>query len=968
MKVKGSYKHCIATIIMALVVFLQTASASYNINQSCFKKLQIVGNNEQHNETTNRQRLWTDSLKTNAYKDSKDIPVLYQSKTLDEITGAVYCLTGEKVQNIPGVNRFNSLTGRVPGLMVLQNDGFSGKESTFVFIRGRRTFGASGNTSLVLLDGVETDITQISPFDIESVTVLKDAVSTAMYGLRGSNGVVLITSKRGKEGNIRINLNSQATLISPSKFSEFLGADDYARLYNEAAMNEGLPAKYTSEEIEAFENGSDPFLYPNNNWISDYMADYSIQTRQNLDISGGNEFAKYIFSVGYLNNSGIFNTDEDSNPYNTNSSLDLTDFHTNLDIKASNWLIVNVDLKAKFDRRNNPGSFTSTYEENLIGNMMNTPPLAYPVLNPDGSLGGNTDYRENIYGLLNNAGYSIWNQKYLYGNVDFTHKLDFLLSGLSLKGQLGFSNFVNHITNRSKDFAVYEYIDDETYNKIGNDTEMESTSQYSTNNRYINGELGFKFEKSFGNHTTKNLLFLDRQKYINRIAKLPRIYQGIKGSFSYEMDAKYFLDFVFAYQGSEQFPKRSRYGFFPAAGLGWIVSREHFFNKINFVNYLKIRASLGRTGNDFNPYYDSTPYFAYLENYELFGGYFFGTSPRNDGGFRESSAANNSITWEKSERFNIGADAALLSNKISLTIDYFYEKNKDILVYGANPGIYGTNFWYPVGIVKNQGIEGMVSWSQKTGGFEYFLNANATFTKNIIIEQKEQPKLYEWMERTGNPIDSRFGYVFDRYFTENDDFSQLPDQSQLGTVRPGDLKYKDLNGDNIIDLNDQKLIGSSYVPKLFYGLNAGFNFKGIDFNVLFQGMRGTDQIFSGSMVYEFINGKGNVTKKHLGRWTTGSGQNATYPRLAIEESSNNRQPSDYWVMDGSYLRLKTIELGYPCTPSVLKKIYLKKLRLYLSGYNLLTWSKIDFTDPETTASGTNYPVSSMISAGLNLGF
>lgn len=897
------------------------------------------------------------------------IPVLYGKKNKDEITGALFNIKGEKVENIPGTNRFNSLTGLVPGLYVDQNNGFPGKDGATLFIRGQHTFGSSNKSPLVLLDGVETDITQISPYDIESITVLKDAVSTAMYGLRATNGIVLITSKRGKIGKIKFNLNSQTSIVRPNNLPKFLGAEDYATLYNEASRNEGLLIdKYTQSDIDAYKNGVNPIKYPNHNWIGEFVKDYSIQSRSNLDISGGNENARYLFSVGYVHNNGVFVTDKNVNKYNTNSSLDLSDIHTNIDFKVSERLSVNVDLKAKFDRRNSPDSYNSTYESTLFQSMMDTPPMAYPNLNIDGSLAGNDDYGDNIYGRLNKSGYSIWSRTYLFGNFDADYKLDFILEGLKLKGKFGFSNYVDHATDRSKNFAVYQALTDTTYNKIGSDTQMSSSNQWSNNNRYNNSEVGLEYAKSFGNSKVKALFMADRQQYTRRDEKLPHIYQGVKGSFSYSNSSKYFVDFVFSYQGTEQFSKDDRYGFFPAIGLGWVLSNEKFMENFKTISYLKFRGSFGQTGNDFDPYAAGSPYFARIENYQSGGAYSFGVNPTSDGGFIESSVVNNLITWEKALKYNVGADAAFFKNRLALTIDYFYEKNKEILVFGTNPALFGTDFWYPEGILQNQGIEGNISWNHKVGDFSYFISTNATFVRNKIINQKEEQRAYDWMVRTNNPIETKFGYVFDRFFTENDNFTELPDQSLLGQVHPGDLKYKDLNGDNLIDENDQMKIGKSEVPELFYGVNAGINFKGIDLSILFQGASGMDKVFTGSLAYEFVGGKGNVTKEHLGRWKPGSGQNATYPRLGVQQTSNSRKTSTFWIKDGSYLRLKTIELGYTLPNSIIEKVHLTKLRIYANAYNLFTWSKIKSVDPETSSDGSNYPIPSIVSVGLNIGF
>lgn len=905
----------------------------------------------------------SDTIST-APRLDREIPVLYGTQKWNEITGAISFIKGDKVANVSGTNNFNSLTGLIPGLLVVQSSSFPGNDGASLSIRGQRTFGPSVKSPLIILDGVETEIAQISPYDIESVTVLKDAISTAMYGLRATNGIILITSRRGKAGDIKINLNSQTSIRWQTRLPEFLSSADYATLYNEAAINEGSAAKYLQTDIDAFRAGTDPIHYPDHNWVKEYMSDYSIQTRNNLDISGGNENVRYFFSAGYVKNNGLFVTEKDLNTYNTNSALNLSDIHTNVDFKASERLSVNVDLKAKFDKRNNPGSYVDGYETNLFNDMIDTPPLAYPVLNADGSLGGNTDYMNNLYGQLNNSGYSIWERTYLSGDFEFNYNLDVLLEGLSLKGKLGFSNFVDHVTNRSKDFAVYQSVGDTVYNKIGLDTKMSSTNAWSNNNTHYSGNIGLEYARSFGNSSIKGMLLFDRQEYIERVINLPHIIQGLQGSVNYAMSSKYLIDFAFSYQGNEQFPKGSRYGFFPAIGLGWILSKETFMDNLKSINYLKIRASAGQTGNEFSPFSSGTPYFAQVENYVSGGGNPFGVNPTGDGGFYEGTVVNNLITWEKALKYNVGVDAAFLDNKLSLTVDYFYEKNRDILISGVTSGLFGADFWYPEGIVENQGIEGVVSWNHQVGDFSYFISSNATFAKDKIIEQKEQQRAYDWMIQTGNRIGTKYGYVFDRFFTEADNFSALPDQSMLGQVHPGDLKYKDLNGDNIIDNNDQMKIGEAGLPEIYYGLNGGVSFKGIDFSVLFQGVSSTEKLFSGSMVYEFIGGKGNVTDAQLGRWTPGSGQDATYPRLAIQQFSNSRASSTFWVKDCSYLRLKTIELGYSLPKSVIEKVHLNKVRVYTNAYNLLTWSKLKFPDPETSSYGIN----SIVSVGLNIGF
>ena len=902
-----------------------------------------------------------------ALKFIQSIPLLDRSKNENEITGAVSFINGNKLQNIPGTNRMNSLTGRIPGLWVNQTNGMPGKESATMRIRGQNSFGPTRTGPTILLDGVQTDISQIDPYDIESITVLKDAASASMYGLRSSNGVILINTRKGKVGKIKVNLNSQASVVEPLRLPKFLDAYNYAVLYNEATQNDGLDPKYDQDDLSAYQNGTSMFTHPNVNWVDQTLKDYSIQTRNNINISGGTEVAKYYFSMGYVSNSGLFNVDNSINTYNTNSNLSLPSVHANVDVKLNERLKVNFDLKAKQDIRNNPGAYADNYEADIMGTILGTPPLGHPVLNQDGSIAGSDDYKGNLYGLLNYSGYSIWKKTYMFAKTDIEYDLDFITKGLSLVGMFAYDNYNIHITDRSKSFAVYQ-VSNDAINKIGQDTQMDSKNTWSDNNRYYSGELGLKYGNSFGNHHLSSMLMAERQVDSRRVVKLPRVYQGVKGFVSYNYKNKYLSDFTFALQGSEQFPKGSRYGFFPAVSLGWVLTEEDFLNGSKTINNLKLRGSAGITGNDFDPYVNSNPYFAYLENYSETGSYPFGVNINGDGGFQEENVANNTITWEKVYKYNVGVDASFFNNVLLLTADYFYEKSNDILVDGANPKIFGADFWYPVGKVKNTGFDGTLTIQKTNGDFNCYLSANATLAKNEILEQSEEIRAYDWMVRTGNPIGSKFGYTFDRYFTELDDFSSLPDQSQLGSIQPGDLKYKDLNGDNVIDDNDISLIGKSRTPELFYGLSAGMSFKGFDVNILFQGVSGLDVYYTGDLNFAFVDGKGNVNERHLGRWTPGSEQSATYPRLSIGSAQNNRVNSDYWLKDGSYIRLKTVEIGYTIPESISEKLRISKLRIYTSGYNLFTWDKIDFNDPESAADGLGYPISRYITAGLNISF
>ncbi len=920
-----------------------------------------------------------DSIESMSEDKAADVvQLLYGERNKYETTGSVSFIEGNRISDIDGTYRLNSVSGLVPGLYILQNNGMPGDENARVYIRGQNGFGISGSQALILVDGFETDLIHINPYDIESITVLKDAVSTAMYGMRASNGVILINTRRGRQGDIRINMHSTASLIKPLKVPEFLGSADYARLYNEAVGNEGGILPYSQEDIDNFDAGSDPVLYPDIDFYDEFYKPYSLQVRNTFDVSGGSEKAGFLFLASYLNHNGIYHTATEENPYETNDQLSFTDIHANLNFKVGEKLSINFDMKTKLDQERVPGSYTGTRIEDLIGIWYGTPPLAYPVFNPDSSLGGTNDFRQNYYGELNRSGYSLINRTYMLGILDFSYNLDDFINGLSLVGKFGYRSVNTHIINRSKTYAVFELtgeLDSTTmepvYNKIGENTSMQSVSNFAGDNRYYNGELGLRFDRSFTNGRLGSVLLADQQYYRPSNNLLPNVYRGLKLGVFYNSRNKYLFDLALAYNGNNQFPSDNRYGFFPAAGIGWILSNEDFFSGVERIDLLKFRFSGGITGNTFNPYSLNAPYFNYLPNYELTtNGYVFGT---NTGtyyqGFEQTQVPNPAITWEECQKLNAGIDMSMAGHRFSISADFFYEKNYNILVENASSGLLGASFWYPVGIVGNRGVELEVTWNDGIGDLKYFIQANTSYIKNKIIDQKEQERAYEWMRRTGNPVGTQFGYVFDRYFTEEDDFSALPDQSLLGSVMPGDLKYVDLNEDNKIDENDQRAIGKSTVPEWYFGVNTGVEIKGFSLNILLQGMANAEQYFSGGLVHEFIGGKGNVNSSHLERWQPGDGQDAGYPRLGIQNVSNNRVKSDYWIRNVSFLRIKTARLGYSFDDSFVKQLsWLRSFNIYLSGYNLLTLTRIKGMDPETDTKGEHYPISSYYTLGVNIGF
>ena len=899
------------------------------------------------------------------------VQLLHTKKDVRELSESVSAINGDVVSNLPGTNRLNTLAGRIPGLLVMQSDGQPGWEDGTLSIRGQRSFGDVIKNPTILVDGHEADASQFDAYDIESISVLKDAASTAMYGLRSANGIILINTKRGEKGKVKVSLNNQTAVVMPTKFPSLLNAGTYAELYNEALANETLPPLYTTNDIEAYRNGSDPIGHPNNDYFADYFAKQSIQTRNNLSLSGGNDNVLYRVSLGHTSNSGLLNPVISENTYKTNNSMQVINIHANVDVRVNDNLTVSTNLKAKKDKRVMPGAYNTSGITGMIGDALSTPANAYPTFLATDSLGGTADYRNNFYGKLNKSGYSIWERYYISGGVDFKYDFDFL-KGLSLIGSAGYNNFGDHTINRSKNFAVYQKqvaLDGTaTVNKIGDDTNMANGSEKSNMTRFYFSEIGLGFTKTFGASTIDSKFLAESRMTETDATRLPHWNRGLKGMVDYSLQSKYLATFAFSYQGSEQFPKENRYGFFPAVSLGWVVSEEDFMKNIDFINFFKLRGSAGITGIDFNSF-TSDAYFAYIDRYGQVGTTPFGTTLGNSARrFAEIADANDLLTWAKTNKLDIGFDASAFNNKLSLMFNYFSEQTNDLLV-GGTPGILGIDYLYPMGIAENKGVEGMISWSQKLGkDFTYFLSANATYAKSTIEEQNEEVRAYPWMQRTGHEIGARFGYICEGFFTETDVITDYPDQSTIGEVIPGSLRYKDLNDDEIIDERDQTYLGNGDFPELWYGFSGGLSYKGFDLNAQFAGVANRTVRYSGNFAYAFNNKTGSATDWSLERWQPGDGQNATYPSLSLTKFQNNKATSTFWIDDADFLRLQSIELGYSLSNNLTKKIGLQKLRVFVTGNNLMTWSNIKRIDPAANDDGTSYPISKLFSAGLNLIF
>lgn len=906
-----------------------------------------------------------------SYLVTDTVNVLYGTKPMKYITGAVSSVSGDDISNVSGSNRFNSLSGRMTGLSVLLSDGVPGFENPTLQVRGSHTFG-SNNTPVVLIDGRVADPSMLDPYDIESVSVLKDASAAIMYGLRSTDGIILITTKKGRTGKINVNFNSETSFSQPTRMPKYLDSYNYAVLHNEAQLNDNPAAvpSYTAAQLSSYKFGGDPYKYPNVNWINTFLKDHTIQTRNSLNISGGGRTARYYVSASYLRDNGLFNVDKSANTYNTNSAINTVNTHGNIEISVSKNLTLTTDIKLLRDVRNAPGAYSNTYDQSIFQTLFSTPSNANPIKNPDGSIAGTVNYQNNPYGLLNLRGYSVFEHTSITIASELVYDLGSVLKGLKLKGNFGYNNINEFYTNRTKTFPTFQR-DTLTgvYTQRGLVSAIVPAGAYVPDGifRKFDHSVSLNYSGQFGKHNIDVLMMYQREQIEDAmIANLAKNFQGPKGDISYRFNNKYLVDFSFAYQGSEQFPKNDRYGFFPAVSAGWIATNEKFLQDSKIISFLKFRGSYGQTGNM------PGTYFGYLGSYGTGTGAYFGTALTLNTGYVMNRIPNQ-VAWETSLKKNGGVDLTLFKNRISASFDYFDEKNENITVSNAVTSMFGATVSTPVGSFSNKGYEFQVGWKDKIRDFEYYVNLNYTATKNNIDYQNEATKNFPWMYTTGHPLGTRFGYVFDRFFTE-DDFvtgvlkTGIPTQTVLGVTKPGDLKYKDLNNDGVIDPNDQTQIGYAKIPEINYGLNAGFKYNGFDLSVLFQGTGNSTTYNSGYTYWDFYGSQlGNVMEHHLNRWVPGSGQNAGYPRLTLI-NTNNYVSSSYWVQDNSYIRFKYLEFGYTLPAKISRKVGMSKLRLFVNGNNLYVWSKVKTKDPEIQDNGLAYPLQRTFSAGFNLNF
>lgn len=878
-------------------------------------------------------------------------------------TGAVSSVKGNELKSfVPNIA--NMLNGQIPGLVVQQWGCEPGADSPAMNARGVNTYG-SGTGLFIVIDGfqsTEAYFQQLTPQEIESITLLKDASATAIYGSKGANGVLLITTKRGTSDKIKINFSIQSGFQQPLRLPEFLGAYDYATLYNEALVNDGKSPFYTPMDLEAYKTGNDPIFHPDVDWYGTILRKAAPITNYNFTASGSNEYFRYFVLLNVLDDRSLYRKAGNVSDFSKNGTYTRYNFRTNIDVKLSKRLQGAVTLGGTIEDKTNPG--TSENTSGMFDLMSSIAPNAFPVYVSTGMYGGNSMY-SNPLGDLMQTGYTSYNGRSLQAIFQLKGDLGFITPGLSVNGAVGFNTYFKSYSKKSRQYARYsvdrDNADEIIYTTYGQNTSLAGDESSSSQWRDYSLQASLNYNRTFnGLHNIDAIYLGSYNDYVVTGTDLSYKNIAMGGRVTYSYDKRYIGEFSFGYNGTENFPKGHRFGFFPAGSLGWILSNEAFLKGNPILNYLKLRASYGIVGNDniggirymFDQYYDGY-------------GYHLGNSNNVQDGLVQGKLANPDVTWEKEKKFNVGFEATLV-NKIDVSFDYFIQKRSNILSqpYRTVPDYLGIS--RPdinIGKVDNKGLETSIRYNGiGKKDLTYFVETSLWYAKNKVVYNAEAIQENEYLYGTGRIVGQPFVLEAIGFFKDEDDILKSPTQT-FTDVRPGDIKYKDQNKDGKIDSNDYYPIGYTSMPQITLGLHGGITFKGFDLDVFFQGAANRT-VYCGGKYYHAFQNDGTVSSIALGRWTPETAETATYPRLSSENNLNNYQASSFWQKNGNFLKLRSLEIGYTLPFQLSRKINLEKVRIFANGTNLFSLDHMDgFTDPETMSG---YPALRTISFGLSI--
>lgn len=907
------------------------------------------------------------------------------------VTGAITTVNVSDLTHTANGNVVNALAGNVAGVLAMQTSGQPGRNTSEFWIRGISTFGAS-TSALVLVDGFERDLDDVNIEDIESFSVLKDASATAIYGSRGANGVVLIITKHGKAGKINIDAKVETSYNTRTITPKFVDGYTYATMMNEARITRNQEPIYQQDELDLLRMGLDPDLYPNVDWTDLLLKDGAMTYRANVNMNGGGSTARYFVSLSYLKEDGMYKTDETlRKDYNTNANANTWNYRLNTDIDITKTTLLKVGVSGSLKKYNEPGLSGDVWKSLMYQN-----PISVPVMYSNGYVPAyGTGDRTNPWVLATQTGYKEHWENTIQSNLTLEQKLDFITQGLKFVGRFGFDTWNKNNIDRIKwpeQYKAQRFRDENgnlVFDRVTEEQKMKQTSSAEGNRNEI-FEAELHYDRGFKEHHVGGLLKFNQDSKVFTVGTgedikkgIARRHLGLAGRVSYNWNYRYFADFNFGYNGSENFADGHRFGFFPAVSAAWNVAEEPIIKKnLKWMNMFKIRYSFGKVGNDVLKIGDDEYRFPYLYTIGDGSGYTWADYNYNNSysGKRYTDLASNYATWEIATKHDLGVDLALFNDKFTATVDYFHEQREGIWMERKYlPSIVGlgSNPRANVGKVLSEGFDGNFAFREKINKVDITVRGNITYSQNTILEKDEENNVYPYQMERDYRVNQAKGLIALGLFKDYDDIRNSPKQ-EFGTVQPGDIKYKDVNGDGVVNDGDKVAIGATTKPNMIYGFGISASWKGLDVNVHFQGAGKTSFFIEGATVHAFSAGEwGNILSDvaNSNRWIdheisgtmATENPNASYPRLSYGGNSNNYRQSTFWLRNGSYLRLKTLELGYSIPKPLVNKIRFNNIRLFLRGSNLLTFSSFKLWDPELGSStGTEYPLAKSLTLGLSV--
>ena len=900
-------------------------------------------------------------------------------KTLirEQSTASVSVITNDQVDKRSSKNIGNSILGRGNGLISLDGTGTYFAQNPTFYVRGLQSLSTSN--PLILVDGVEREITVVAPEEVETVTILKDAAATALYGYKGANGAILITTKRGKYNSSEMSVHYDHLINYQTNRPKFIDGATYASAMNEALANEGKALRYDANAMSAFGSGEYPFQYPSVNWVDETFRHHGVTNKVGVDFTGGGERFRYYTALNLLSDKGFIKTPDATDGYSTQDKYVRGNLRVNLDIDLTPTTMLKVNMAGILSEVSQPGS-----QANLWNNIYNLPSAAFPVKSEDNDWGGNSTWAGtlNPVALSTDAAYYKTHERGLFSDMTLNQDLSSWVKGLGFFLKLGYDTYSTLYEDHSKSYVYGSYpavwtdgvMNKGTYFTGGERTEMSKSAATKAFARRLTAAGGLNFDRSFGNHYLYTQLKWDYD-YQHLNGNNNSIYrQNYSWWTHYGYQGKYLAELALVYSGSSRLAPDTKWSFSPTVSAAWVASKENFLKDVSWLDYLKFRASFGKLNADYLPGDDMNIWTYYTQSYSISGAsayYFVDATAAQDiyGTTTLGTMSTVAPTHEKANKFNVGFDATLFKG-LNIEFDYFNNHRYDIWCSGAGAYTALIGFGAPyvnAGVVDQNGIDASLDFTHSFGDLTVNLGGNMTFAKTKIKDMAEEPRAYDNLVQTGNPLNSIYGLLAEGLFTSQAEIDAAPRQT-FSAVRPGDIKYTDVNGDGLIDANDKVKIGHSVTaPELYYSFHLGAEYKGFGFDAMFQGVGRYSAVLNTQGYYwGLINNSSLAQQVYDNRWSPqNNNANAEYPRLSSESNANNYQTSSFWLRDRSYLKLRNVELYYHLPMSLLQPLKIVKgAKVYVRGVDLFTFDNLDEVD--AASYGIAAPLTRSVAFGVSV--